>query len=682
MFVTAARTSLPPELAQLRGTTIAGAYRLDGVLGAGNMGVVFSGEQIKLKRPIAVKVLDPAIADSQRSTRRFQREAESVARLDHVNCLQVYDYGTTPDNLHYMVMPRLNGRPLNQLLSDGNLAPRRALRLMAQMLAGLAHAHEQALVHRDLKPSNILVEENGGPEGEVVKIVDFGIAKIVDDEQSFQTRTGMLFGTPAYMSPEQALGEPIDGRSDLYSAGLVLYRMIAGDVPHRAKSLVDQMRRRVTLDVPPLPAPVPEGVNALIARICAREVEDRCTDAHEARAMVLELLEAAPERRDPAWDHPIDDVETPGEELHTLADESNFDRTQADAAGEGELSTFEDGVVDPGEACNERSREVPAVVLASQEVSPETLSRELSVVGARPSAADSLPAQPKREPTRELDDFDDTRRTGGRRQPMSVPELDAQRDELPARAEREATGPDVFDDLDAPAPAGRWSRALVAVAALALAGLGLWWALPQSTDSDQDQEVAIAASPSALGEDPSTPERPAPAPPPAEDAEQGPENLPDPETTPADSLLTKLRKVNLASPDTVLPIAERHALLDELLQNPEVSELVDLRLNAMHDLRQAAEAEQPCAVFVAALERLEGDKSLEARRAVRRASVPGRDGPQCGRARRMLDKLNARPGRRDTTAHDDADEERNATQSGTDDEPLAGAVTPKLGGLK
>jgi serine/threonine protein kinase len=295
---------IPDVLQGLLGQTVAGAFRLDEVIGSGGMGVVFGGEQLKLRRAVAVKVLDPGVvADTPSRAARFEREAESVARLDHPNCLQVYDYGTTEDGLHYMVMPRLTGRTLRDVIQKQNLSPRIALDYVRQILAGLEHAHGHGIVHRDLKPANIFVVD--GDDDEVLRIVDFGIAKIVDDEadERFETRTGVLFGTPAYMSPEQAAGEQLDGRSDLYSLGVVLWRMIAGYVPNRGRSVMEQMRKRATLDIPPLPEGVPEPLSELVHWLCRRDIALRCADATQAKTRVKELLDAA--AGDESWDKPI-----------------------------------------------------------------------------------------------------------------------------------------------------------------------------------------------------------------------------------------------------------------------------------------------------------------------------------------------------------------------------------------
>ena len=253
------------------------------------MGAVFRAEQLKLKRPVAIKVLNPDSSEHADGRMRFAREAESAARLDHENCVQVYDFGTTEDGIHYMVMPILSGQSVGEAYRFQRCSPERVLRLGAQLFAGLEHAHSRGVIHRDLKPDNLfLVQDEGGRE--VLKIVDFGIAKIVEGSDGPETQKGLLYGTPAYMSPEQAAGDPIDPRSDLFSAGLILYRLLMGTLPGRAKTALDQMRRRATQEIPPLPPLVPEEVREFVAKLLTLDKEERIATAGEARERCEAIL--------------------------------------------------------------------------------------------------------------------------------------------------------------------------------------------------------------------------------------------------------------------------------------------------------------------------------------------------------------------------------------------------------
>lgn len=287
--------AIPAQLRDLVGGTLADGYRLDEIIGSGGMGVVFAAQQLKLRREVAIKILDPAVADAARA-RRFRREAESVARLDHVNCLQVFDFGTTDDGLHFMVMPRLQGHTLSRLLREENLSPRRALELVVQILAGLEHAHGQGLIHRDLKPANIFlvdaVAEADAEPAQIVKIVDFGIAKIVSGVGSTDNMTvaGTIFGTPRYMSPEQCAGGNVDARTDVYAAGIMLYEMLAGQVPFDDPEDPTQViHQHILTPVPALPSSVPRPVSELVMAMLKKERANRVQSIDVAHARLREI---------------------------------------------------------------------------------------------------------------------------------------------------------------------------------------------------------------------------------------------------------------------------------------------------------------------------------------------------------------------------------------------------------
>ncbi len=652
--VASAPHSLPKELRKLQGTTIAGSYRIDGVLGSGNMGVVFRGLQLKLKRPIAVKVIDPQIAGSERATARFQREAEGVARLDHPNCLQVYDYGTTEDNLHYMVMPLLDGQPLHKLLSAGSLSPLRALVILEQVLAGLAHAHAQGLIHRDLKPSNILITRTEDGKGEIVKLVDFGIAKIVDDEASFQTRTGMLFGTPAYMSPEQAVGEPLDARSDIYSAGLLLYRLIVGDVPHRGRSVVEQLRKRATLDVPDLPAPCPPEISALVRWMCARELADRCPDASSARERVKALLDGAP-KDDPAWSRPVEMQVRRADVGATIGD----DFTGA-AMLRSDSSLGIDEVLPESETAITESLGIGG--------SPEGDTRLLErtdVPGSQP------PGDPDPGALNETSVLEPER---------SEPEPAAE----PVTAEPVAAPPTAEED-EPGRPA--WVVPLIFITAGVLAIFAFWRLTqrPAPTAEDDGSAEVVASGTTGVAEGGETGE--------TTDAEAittgrvpaGDETTgaaPDGDTGGAppetEGTLEKLKKVNVTDPSKALPFAERHELLDELRADEDAAELIDETGNALLDLAQASDAEEPCPTFLAALEVLAEEEDAEIKRALKKAHAPEGDDPACARARKRLKKLQGGKSGSKPGPKAGGDDGKGADDSG---EPKPGDITPKLGGL-
>jgi len=274
------------------GVVLADRYRIDGVLGEGGMALVFHGHHLGLDRAIAVKVLKPEfVADSQVRA-RFEQEARAVSRLEHVGIVKMYDVGTaevprldTP--VAFLVMERLRGVELSDLLREDGPAPADvALGWLEEMLAAIAHAHARGVVHRDLKPENVFACEM--PEGgRVLKLVDFGIAKMVQPSGDAPlTQMGMIFGTPSYMSPEQATGHPVDGRTDLYSAGIILFEMLSGVVPFAAKDVMEVLRQHVR--EPPPKLPVAEPVSRVLGRLLAKSPDDRYEDAAAALEAVRE----------------------------------------------------------------------------------------------------------------------------------------------------------------------------------------------------------------------------------------------------------------------------------------------------------------------------------------------------------------------------------------------------------
>jgi serine/threonine protein kinase len=273
------------ELDDLVGTTLADRYRIDKLLGVGGMGAVFQARHLLLKRDVAVKVLHPKLVANPDISKRFDREAQSAARLDHPNVIPVTEFGSTDDGMKYMVMQLLSGKELSELL-NGPLDPLRAMDLEIQILRGLEHAHDNGVIHRDLKPENVfVVKDHDGAE--LLKLFDFGIAKIVDEveEETSQplTRLGLVFGTPHYMSPEQSTGSAIDHRTDIYSAGVMLYQMLAGRLPFDHDDPVSLIRMQVTVDPPPLPDSIPMPLQRVVKMMMAKVRDQRYPDARSAR---------------------------------------------------------------------------------------------------------------------------------------------------------------------------------------------------------------------------------------------------------------------------------------------------------------------------------------------------------------------------------------------------------------
>jgi serine/threonine-protein kinase len=270
----------------LVGRVIAERYLVLALLGEGGMGRVYLAEHVKMNRQCAIKVMNPSLVNDTESSQRFAREASSAARILHPNVAAVFDYGES-DKIVYLVMEYVDGESLSTILEgNGELDPRRAIELARQIADGLAAAHELGIVHRDLKPDNVIVTRNRSGK-EIPKIVDFGIAKAVSETpQDSLTRSGLVIGTPEYMSPEQLLGDPIDARSDVYSLGCILYQMLTGKPAFEADSREQMIRRRLH-EPPPhvreiLPN-LPRRLDTLIVHMLARSPNDRLPTAAEAR---------------------------------------------------------------------------------------------------------------------------------------------------------------------------------------------------------------------------------------------------------------------------------------------------------------------------------------------------------------------------------------------------------------
>ena len=271
----------------LVGQTLADRYRLDAIIGVGAMGTVFRARHLGLNRDVALKLLNVQLTDNAEMQARFSREAAAASKLDHSNCVRVTDYGLTGDGHQYLVMELLEGIELADIL-DQPLPIDRALSVMDQLLAGLEHAHGRGLVHRDVKPENVFLTRDA--EGvEQAKLLDFGIVKLEDNDAQPLTRFGMVFGTPQYMSPEQASGKPTDARTDLYAAGVVLYTMLAGRPPFEADDPVVLLRMQMKATPEPLPSTVPEALRELVGRLMAKVPDERPASATAVRQALARI---------------------------------------------------------------------------------------------------------------------------------------------------------------------------------------------------------------------------------------------------------------------------------------------------------------------------------------------------------------------------------------------------------
>ncbi len=264
-----------------------GTYEVVGVIGSGGMGVVLKAFDAALNRYVAIKVLAPHLGSSGAARKRFSREAQAAAAVVHDNVMEIHGVADL-EGLPYLVMPYVRGPSLQHRLdNDGPLAVVEILRIGMQAAAGLAAAHAQGLVHRDVKPANILLADGT----ERVKLTDFGLARAADDANL--TKTGVIAGTPQYMSPEQARGEALDQRSDLFSLGSVLYAMSTGRAPFRAETSYGVLRR--VTDEEPRPIreinpDIPEWLCRIIARLMSKRPDDRFASAHEVSRLLEQCL--------------------------------------------------------------------------------------------------------------------------------------------------------------------------------------------------------------------------------------------------------------------------------------------------------------------------------------------------------------------------------------------------------
>ncbi|HTM20041.1 MAG TPA: serine/threonine-protein kinase, partial [Kofleriaceae bacterium] len=238
------------------GSVLQERYRVVERLAVGGMGVVYRGERIGLERPVAIKFLRTGVGKKEHLG-RFEREARAMSRLAHPACVPVIDYGVDGD-APYIVLEFVDGPALDEILADGPLAPARAVALVRQILAGLAHAHEQGVIHRDMKPGNVIVSPIAGA-GEQARIVDFGLAKLAEPSATASWSTASIaVGTPGYMSPEQARGEEVDRRTDLYSTGILLFELLAGRKPFVAEEPIEVLRMHLEQPPPTLAEAAPD----------------------------------------------------------------------------------------------------------------------------------------------------------------------------------------------------------------------------------------------------------------------------------------------------------------------------------------------------------------------------------------------------------------------------------------
>jgi eukaryotic-like serine/threonine-protein kinase len=283
----------PDQGAGRIGTTVADKYRIVRSLGRGGMGAVYLAVHSVLERRVAIKFLRADLADDAEMVARFRREAQAAGRLEHENIVSVIDFGVTPEGAPYLVMEFLDGSNLAEVIEgDGPLTVPRAVTLVVQACRGVGAAHARDIIHRDLKPANLFVcvRDDGS---EQVKVLDFGIAKLRSSAGSggATTGTGASFGTPDYMSPEQARGErQLDQRTDIYSLGAVLYELLTATKPHSGETyneILHDILTRAPTPITELRAGLPDGLSSVIERAMAEDREMRFASASELVTALL-----------------------------------------------------------------------------------------------------------------------------------------------------------------------------------------------------------------------------------------------------------------------------------------------------------------------------------------------------------------------------------------------------------
>jgi serine/threonine protein kinase len=285
---------------ELIGEVIADRYHVLKKIGQGGMGQVYLAEHVRMGRRCAIKVMNRSLSQDTGAVSRFAREAANAARINDPNVAHIYDFGESKEHGIYLAMEYVEGEVLSRILERERVLPvERALRIAVQVTRALGAAHKEGVVHRDLTPNNIVVGNASG-EIDLVKVVDFGIAKAMQDSGDGLTRTGFVVGTPRYMSPEQLLADPVDGRSDLYSLGCIMFEMLAGSHPFVGPDGSHQTSKRLS---EPAPHPrernpnIPPALDAVVVKALARNPGERFANAHDLRQAMEAAAVQGPERK-------------------------------------------------------------------------------------------------------------------------------------------------------------------------------------------------------------------------------------------------------------------------------------------------------------------------------------------------------------------------------------------------
>jgi len=294
-----------PQRDSLIGQMVAGRFKVEELIGQGGMGKVYRARHLALDRLVCLKMLKPALLEDPTLVGRFEREAKAASRLNHPNAISVLDFGRNDaDGGLFIAMEYVQGKDLRVVLrNEWPLAEERLCNIMAQVLSALSEAHAHNVIHRDLKPENIMVEQRRD-QPDFVKVLDFGIAKILDSDMPGLTRNDVVCGTPQYMAPEQATGSALDQRCDLYAVGVILYQMATGQLPFDGQNSMEVLTKHV--NEPPVPprqrqpdAPISEAMERVILCALEKDPSMRPQDAEQFRQLILDVPKPKPAVEEP-----------------------------------------------------------------------------------------------------------------------------------------------------------------------------------------------------------------------------------------------------------------------------------------------------------------------------------------------------------------------------------------------
>ena len=279
-------------------------FRVERLIAAGGMGFVYMSTDLEQQQLVALKIMRSTLQRDPVAIERFKREVRTIKRLMHPNTIELIDYGVTEDGFMFLVMEWLHGKDLREIMRiKRRLSPITATRVALQVCWSLSEAHQKGIIHRDLKPENIFIMHNPGPHLRI-KVVDFGLAKVVSGPESAEqiTRGGVVCGTPEYMSPEQAKGEKLDGRSDVYALGCVMYAMLEGDAPFRGKKALDVAMMHINNPFPAIQEKVPLALREIIMKCVEKKASSRYCDVNDLAAALEAFLDPIECRRREAGD--------------------------------------------------------------------------------------------------------------------------------------------------------------------------------------------------------------------------------------------------------------------------------------------------------------------------------------------------------------------------------------------